>query len=84
MTYEEELEVQININRMKESLARLALNLGAERIKMIAERTIEERIASWESKLENLQKHSYPLILQKACLENVIKYKMEKIYKDHC
>jgi len=86
MTYEEELEIQVSIDRMKKALAALAKNLSSNGFKKLLEEqyTLEEKISRWEKRLKNYQEKNLPLILQENCLKNIIKYKMEKIYKDHC
>lgn len=89
MSYDEDIKelnrLDISIKKMTEALEKFAESIkGKEIFRKLRERSVEEKISSWEGRLENLQKENMPLILQRACMESILKFMMEKIHKDHC
>ncbi len=77
-------EAQISLDKMTKAFEKLIEDIKKRGVIKRTERTLEEKISSWDNRLEKMQNENYPLILQRACFESLLKLMTEKIRKDHC
>jgi len=83
--YDKELEAEIRANKIIDEFKSMIDRFIIKKtIKHLQERTIEENISKWEKKFKEYQENQLPTVLQKMCMNNILRFRMEKIYRDHC